>query len=156
MGTDATLGYGSQLYSRPISGSGSGSGASTWTKFAATIDLKGPEPEIGDVKITNNDSPNRSHEYKAGGGLIEPGSQDFECVYNKTEQARIYAMFGDGNDYEFAEVYPDGAGWTYTGYLKKPGVETKTEDEAIHSTLTIKLTTKPQFDPDLGATVPGA
>src|SRR5436305_133763 len=132
--TDATLGYASQLYSQALAGSGSGSGGS-WVKFAATIDLKGPEPEIGDVKITNNDSPNKSHEYKAGGGLIEPGTQDFEVVYNKTEQARIYAMFGDGNNYNFAEVYPDGtggtggSGWTYTGYIKKIGVETKTEDD---------------------------
>lgn len=146
-GTDATLGYGSQLYYRATGGSG------TWTKFAQTVDLKGPEPEVGDVKITNNDSPNNTHEYKPG--MLEPGTQDFDIVYDKTQCATLYALLGNGTLYDFAEVYPDSAGWTYTGYVKKFATETKTEDEAIKNTVTLKLTTKPVFSATLGTTVPG-
>ncbi len=147
MPTNSTLGYASQLYHAPT-------GTTTWVKFAASIDLKGPEPEVGDVKITNNDSPGNTHEYKPG--MIEPGTQEFDVIYNKTQAAAIYATFGDGNIYDYAEVYPDGAGWTFSGYLKKFGTETKTEDEAIKNQITLKLTTKPVFSATLGTSVPGA
>ena len=146
-GTNATLGYGSQLYCAPT-------GTTTWTKFAASRDLKGPEPEVGDVKITNNDSPANTHEYLPG--MIEPGTQELDVVYNKTQCAAVYGKFGDGNKYDFAEVYPDGAGWTYTGYFKKFGTEGKTEDGEITNTITLKITTKPVFSATLGATVPGS
>jgi hypothetical protein len=135
--SDATSGFGSTLSFSDL--------GVTYTDVAQTVDLSGPEPEIGDVKITNNDSPNRSHEYMPGGGLIEPGEQDFEVVYTKTQCAALYTMFGDGLEYFWRETYPDGSKWEYKGYIKKFGTEAPTEDESIRNSITLKLTTKPAF-----------
>lgn len=143
MGTDATLGFGSQLYFKA-------SADTNFVKIAQTIDLAGPEPEIGDVKVTNNDSPDNTHEYVPG--MIEPGTQDYEIVYTKAQCASLYDTFGDGVIYDFAEKYPDGAGWTFKGYLKKFGTESKTEDDAMKNSITIKLCSKPVFSSAL--TVP--
>ncbi len=136
MPTDSTLGFGSILaYS---------SAGTTYTAIAQTVDLSGPEPEIGDVKITNNDSPNRTHEYHPG-GLIEPGEMDFQVVYKKSVCATLYAMFGDEINYFWRETYPDGSKWDFKGYLKKFGTEAPTEDDKMTNTMTLKLTNKPVF-----------
>jgi hypothetical protein len=77
--------------------------------------------------------------------MIEPGTHELEVIYDKATIAELYACMGDGNLYDFAEKYTDGAGWTYSGYFKKLSVETKTEDEANKATIGIKVTTKPAF-----------
>ena len=71
MPTTYTVGYGSQIYY----GTRGGTPA---TKVAQTRDIKGPSPEVGDVKLTNNDSPNNTKEY--GPGMLEPGEVDWECL----------------------------------------------------------------------------
>jgi hypothetical protein len=147
MSTDATLGYGSQLY---YSADGE-----IWKKLLQTIDLTGPEPEVGDVKITNNDSPANTHEYKPG--MIEPGEQELDSIFTAAQMAILDGMLGDGNIYEFCEVYTDSgpSGWHYAGYVKKIGVTTKTEDEANHAGVTIKLTSRPEFNETITVTPSG-
>lgn len=130
-----TVGFGSAIY---YSADGT-----TYTKIAQSRDLKGPNPEVGDIKLTNNDSPNNTKEYAPG--MIEPGEIDFELVYDKAQAATLYAMFGDGLIHFWREVYADGSKWEFKGYIKKFGTETKTEDEANTTTVTIKLTNKPVF-----------
>jgi hypothetical protein len=135
MSTDATVGYGSTI--------GYGTDGTTYTSVAQTVDLAGPEPEIGDVGITNNDSPDNTKEYMPG--MIEPGEIEYDVVYKKDVCNTLYTMFGDGTTYYWKETFPDGSTWTFKGYLKKFGTETKTEDEAIKNTISIKLTNKPVF-----------
>jgi hypothetical protein len=136
-----TVGYGSKIYMATITMPAGTIG--TYTAIAQTKDLKGPEPEVGDIKITNNDSPNNTKEYAPG--MIEPGEMSFEMVYTKTQATTLFAAFGDGNTYSFKELYVDGSTTIFPGFIKKIGIETKTEDEANMAHITIKLTGKPVF-----------
>src|SRR4051812_47142549 len=118
MSSTATVGYGSIIaYSTD---------GSSYTTVAQTVDLTGPEPEVGEINITNNDSPANTKEYIPG--MIEPGELEFEVVYKKAVCAALYAMFGDGIAYFWKETYPDGSTWVFKGFLKKFGTETETED----------------------------
>lgn len=131
----ATVGYGSTLAFSLL--------GTTYTDIAQTVDLTGPEPEVGEVGITNNDSPDNTKEYIPG--MIEPGEIEFEVVYTKTQAAALYALFGDGNVYFWRETYPDGSKWEFKGFLNAFGTEAPTEDEAIRNTVGIKVTNKPTF-----------
>ncbi len=77
--------------------------------------------------------------------MVEPGDLEIEMVYTKAQALALYSKHGDGNLYDFAEVYTDGGNWTFTGFIVKHGTETKTEDEANVCTVTIQCTTKPVF-----------
>ena len=54
MGRKATVGYGSRL------AYGAADGTGPLTQVAYTRDLNGPEPEVGDIDITNNSSPDNT------------------------------------------------------------------------------------------------
>lgn len=130
-----TQGFGSTISYAPITSGTIG----TYVPIAQTIDLESPSPEVGDIKITNNQSPGNSHEY--GPGLIEPGALEWQVVYVKSTFETIYAFLGNGLIYSFKETFPDGATCTTTGYWKKLDVKTKTEDAAIMGTMGIKCCT---------------
>jgi hypothetical protein len=136
-----TPGYGSTLAYAVITGGSPGA----YNHIGQSVDLGGPSPEVGDIKVTNNDSPNNTHEY--GPGMIEPGVIEFELVYESTVLEALYALFGNGIIYSFQETFPDNSYWTFTGYFKKFGTETKTEDDAIKNKISIKVTGKPVFTP---------
>jgi hypothetical protein len=136
----ATVGYGSQLlYSTTEEGS--------YSAIAQTVDLAGPEPEIGEVNITNNDSANATKEYLPG--MIEPGEMEFEVIYKKDACNTLYTMFSGRTVYWFKLAYPDGSYWIFPGFLNSFGTEAPTEDEAIRNTIGIKLTALPTFTPSI-------
>jgi hypothetical protein len=141
--TNYTLGYQSKLYSAPYTTNGNAVGS--YVAVAQTKDLSGPEPEVGKVNVTNNDSPANTKE--TAPGMIAPGDMEFEIVYTKAQANTLYITFGDQNIYAWREVYPDGAAWTFLGFLSKFGTETKTEDESITNKITITITSKPVFLP---------
>lgn len=111
------------------------------TPVAQTIDLPFPEPETGDAKITNNDSPDFTHEYIPG--LIEPGVFEFEVIYKKDQYAGLAAKQAARTIHDWVEEFPDGSGWGFPGYVKKVTGEAPTEDEPIKGTITIKCTGRP-------------
>ncbi|HEV7299209.1 MAG TPA: phage tail tube protein [Tepidisphaeraceae bacterium] len=119
----------------------------TYTKIAQTKDLAMPSPEIGEIEITNDDSPNNAKEYLGGGGLIEPGELEFATIYNKAGWTALYTMFGDGENYFWEEEFKDGAKYRFEGYLKNIGGEGETVDGVYEGSLTIKLTTAPTYIP---------
>jgi hypothetical protein len=139
MGTNYTLGYNGKFLMAPLSAGVPG----TYVQVGQTKDLSGPEPEIGKVNVTNNDSPNNTKE--TAPGMINPGDQEIELIYRAGQANVLYATFGDGNFYGFKEIYADGSYWTFIGFLSKFGIETKTEDEANTNKFTVTLTTKPAF-----------
>lgn len=114
-----------------------------YVDVAQSVDLSGPSPEVGDINITNNDSPDNCKEYKPG--MIEPGELEFELIYTKAQCATLYGKFGDDTVYFWRETYPDGSTWKFQGYIKSFGTEGETEDGALTNSVTIKLTTKPAF-----------
>ncbi|HEV7299256.1 MAG TPA: phage tail tube protein [Tepidisphaeraceae bacterium] len=115
----------------------------SYVDIAQTVDLAGPSPEVGEISITNNDSPDNCKEYLPG--MIEPGELEFEIVYEKEQCADLYAMFGDDIVYFWRETYPDGSTWKFKGFLKSFGTEGETEDGALTNTISIKLTSKPVY-----------
>jgi hypothetical protein len=139
-----TPGFGSTIsYAATTVSGGVYTVSGTYAKIAQSIDLASPEIEIGDIKLTNNDSPNQSHEYAPG--LLEPGEIQFEWIYTPAEQATIYGITGDGNVYSFKETFSDGSNFIWLGWIKKIGVETKTEDNANKGKVTIRCKSKPAF-----------
>ena len=137
MGSDATPGYGAQL--------GYGTDGNSYTSILQTVDLGGPEPEVGAVGITNNDSPDNTKEYMPG--MVEPGEMEFEVVYKKSVCAAVYALHGDGVTYFWKLTYPDGSHWTFKGFVTTFGTEAPTEEGAMKNTVGIKLTNKPVYTP---------
>ncbi len=131
----ASKGYGSTL--------GHSVDGVAYTAVAQTVDLSGPEPEVGEVNITNNDSPDNTKEYLPG--MIEPDELEFEVIYKKTQAATLYGLFGNGIVYFWQITYPDNSNWKFKGFLNAFGTEAPTEDEAIRNTVGIKLTSKPTF-----------
>jgi hypothetical protein len=138
-----TLGFGSFISYATITAGTPG----TYTKITQTRDVNSPMSEVGDVKVTNNDSPNNCHEYAPG--LIEPGDIEWDCVFTKTQFETVSAFLGNGIVYSFKETFPvDSAAGTaptctFPGYFKSIGVESKTEDEAVIAKFKVKLTGLP-------------
>jgi hypothetical protein len=141
--TAYTAGYKSSIWMAQCTFSGGVYTPGSYTKIGQTKDIKGPSPEVGEIKLTNNDSPNNTKE--SAPGMIEPGDISFELYYTPTGYTALYTAFGDGNMYSFKEIFADASGFTSLGYLKKLPVETKTEDEANMVNVEIKLTAKPMF-----------
>ena len=133
--SQSVIGFGSTIKYAAITGGTPGS----YTKVMQTVDISSPTPEVGDVKVTNNDSPNNSHEY-AVGGLIEPGQVDWEVVFFASEHLTLLQMNGDGIIRSWQELFPDGTTCTFPGYVKSAGVEGKTENEALKGKVTVKIT----------------
>jgi hypothetical protein len=119
----------------------------SYTAVAQSKDLAGPSPEIGDIDMTNNDSPNNTKEYYPGGGLIEPGELEFQLIYEKGQCDDLYTTFGDGIGYWYRETFPDGSQWKFPGYIKGFGTEGETDDGLFENNITLKLTGKPVFTP---------
>jgi hypothetical protein len=139
-----TQGYGSSIsYAATTYSAGVYSVSGSYTKIAQSMDLQSPEDEVGDIKITNNDSPNNSQEYRPG--MLDPGEMDFELIYTPAEHLTLHTICGDGNVYAFKEIFADGSNFVWFGWVKKIGVETKTENEAVKSKVTIRTATKPVF-----------
>ncbi len=137
--SNATLGFGSQIYKKA-------SGDTDFVKIAQSKDLKSPESEVAKVKITNNDSPTSpgpSQEYIPG--MIDPGDMEFDWVYVKAQQKILYAHWAGRDIVQFKEVFPDGSGYTFGGFITKVTNESKTEDEAISGKVSIALTAAAQF-----------
>ena len=134
-------GFGSSVWQAPsVSGA-----AGTYVKIGQTKDIKGPDSEVGDIKITNNDSPGNSREYAAGGGLLEPGTIGWDMVFDAVMFTPVFTTLGDGNGYWWKEVFADGSTMVAPGYLKKAPIVTKTEDEADMVSVEVKLSGKPVF-----------
>lgn len=113
----------------------------TYTKVVQTVDVSSPMPEVGDIKVTNNDSPNNTHEYAPG--IVEPGDVEYQCVYYKSGHETLLGFVGNGIIYSWQETFADGSTCTFPGYLKSAGVEGKTEDDALKGKLKVKLTGAP-------------
>lgn len=137
MSSNATKAYGASLSYAPVFGS------SYYVPIAQTVDLGGPQPEVGEIKITNNDSPNNTQEYIPG--LIEPGDYEFQIIYEKNACSTIYSLMDAETIYEWRVTFPDGAKWEFDGFVKGFGTEGQTDDGVLTTTMSIKVTGKPVF-----------
>lgn len=137
--TPAVKAFGSTLaYATITSGT-----VGTYTQIAYTEDLKSPDIEVGDIKITNNSSPDNTHEYMPG--LIEGGTVEHDIVYTTSVAATLYGLCDATTIYSWQETYPDGATFVWTGYVKGFGIEGKTDDGDLKNKMKVKVCSKPVF-----------
>ena len=118
-----------------------GVNGTTYTKLAQTVDLGGFQPEVGDINITNNDSPNNTKEYIPG--MIEPGTYDFSIIYDSSLASTIEDYADATTVYYWRVTFPNGDKWVARGYVKKVEYSGKTEDGAVEGKISIKITGKP-------------
>lgn len=101
--------------------------------------------EAGDIETTKLTSTDGYREFVQGfknagelglGGFIE----------NEAQVNVMLSLLSSGNVETWNVVYPSGAIWSLTGYVKTYGdTEKDTNDTAIKFTATLKLTGKPTF-----------
>ncbi len=112
--------------------------AGTYTKVAQTYDIASPKEESGDINVTNNDSPNNRKEYV--GGMVEPGTVDFNVKFFASGHIALFQMNGDGITRSWQETFKDGTTCTFPGYVKTSGVTGKTEDGVLEGEISLKVT----------------
>jgi hypothetical protein len=131
------LGFGSAISYALLTAGTYNTPSGAYTLVAQTLDLMTPKPETPKIKVTNNQSPNNSHEYAAG-GLTEPGDTEFDVIFVKSEHLTLLQMQGNGIIYSWKETFLDGTNYTWPGFVASASVETKTEDEANKGKLKIQ------------------
>lgn len=90
------------------------------------------------IDVTHLRSPNRRREFKPS--FIDDGTLTWTMSYlpNDPGQLRVQALFNSGADVALREVFPDGNGWDYTGFVQgyvKSG-------QAVGGVLSINVTFK--------------
>jgi hypothetical protein len=135
MSSTFTIGFGSILKSSPD--------GTTYAEMAQTVDLDSPETEVGKVKITNNDSPNNSQEYRPG--IQDPQAADYKVVYKSATFATLETARLAGTILYWKEIFPDGSGLTWQGYVVKNKITGKTENEALMGEFTVQPITVPTY-----------
>src|SRR5579863_5676236 len=104
---------------------------STWTLLGYTADIDGASPERGEIKLTNNQSPNNAEEVEPG--MLKLGDTTFDLVYSYSALTAINAMLtvnAATTQYYFKELWVDNHGVTYAGFMKSAKESGKTEDGA--------------------------
>ena len=144
-----------------------------WVKIGQTRDFTGPNFDINDVDVTNNDSPNHFKEYIPG--LIEPGDLSFSIIFNPSDAThvaqaatdtealmamllarevrhfRLQLPIGTSGRYEsVADPLPDwdtanDTFYSFDGYIKGLGNEAQMED-AVMMDVTLKVTGNVRLD----------
>ncbi|MCG3181195.1 MAG: hypothetical protein BIFFINMI_03570 [Phycisphaerae bacterium] len=133
--TPAVLGFGSKVY---VSTDGE-----TYTQVFYTKDVKSPDAELGMVNITNNDSPNMSEEQAPG--IFKAGSYELEGVYTSDGFDTLWGYFTNRTLVYVIELFTDGSGYEFQGWVTKPEVETKTENEGNMYKIGFALQTIAQY-----------
>ena len=113
-----------------------------WLAVAQVIGVTGPDAEVDDIEVSNNDCVERWIEYLPG--MIKAGTVGLKLHYDKTETVAVYALLGVKNK-DFKVAFSDGSSWTFVGYLKQLGHEAP-HDDAVTQEATFKVSGKPVFD----------
>ena len=90
----------------------------TFTEIPECTDISGGGGTAEEIDFTHLRSPGRRREFKPS--FIDSGSLTFKLQYvpsNATHQ-RILALQDSGEAVAIREVFPDGSGWDYAGFIK--------------------------------------
>lgn len=149
MASEATLGYGTQFFIADADGNFS------LDKLGQIKDVPFPEWECDDIDITNQDSPDATKEYLSG--FSDGGELEIEMVFKSAEFARLDTFYRQKRNMRICLPERDSVDATYEGtppsstpridfegYIKKIGGSSPVE-EAIMATITIKVSSKPEF-----------
>ena len=148
--SSGVVAYGSIISYATFTNMSSGT-VGTYNKVAQSVDLDSPLPEVGDINLTNNDSPNNTKEYFPG--MVEPGDLDFDVVFFASAHVPILNMVGNQIIYSWKETFTDGTTCVFPGYVKSAGVTGKTENEALKGKIKVKLTGAAVYTAGAGADI---
>ena len=113
-----------------------------WVDVGGIVGVTGPDAEVDDIEISDNDAVERWVEFLPG--MIKAGTVGLKLHYDKTETAAVYALLGVKNK-DYKVLFSDGSSWTFVGYLKQLGHEAP-HDDAVTQEATFKVSGKPVFD----------
>lgn len=111
------------------------------SELTEVVSIKWGGIEVGKADLTHMASTNGFKEFTPG--LAESKEVEIELQYNDATVITLTALVRISSDYTI--TYPDGAMWTFNGFLTKLNVpEVKTED-AIIITASFQPTGEMQF-----------
>ncbi|HKQ02635.1 MAG TPA: phage tail tube protein [Actinomycetes bacterium] len=134
--TQAKIGYGTRLACEFTTG--------VYTDVAEVVTIGPPQPVADDVKVTNQDSPNRTHEYISG--MIEAGEASMtlnwlpnDPTQDETTGLLALSISGATKNWRITTPHTPPLIWTFPGYVKafKPAIPT---EGAMTSEVTLKVT----------------
>ena len=118
----------------------------TWEPVGCIRDAIEVGPvEVEDIDITCHDATNNFKKYAPG--LIEPGEVTFDVLRapGDADDEAIYTIFG--TELMWKITYPNTAAEEFDGYIKSKGANIPMGDEAMTSSITIKINGKITLTP---------
>ena len=112
-----------------------------WLAVAQVIGVTGPDAEVDDIEVSNNDCVDRWVTYLPG--MIKAGTVGLKLHYGAEQTEALRALVGV-KGLTFQVLFSDGSSWGFTGYLKSLGQEAP-HDDAVTQEATFKLDGKPTF-----------
>ena len=98
----------------------------TFIEISEVTNISGAGGTTERIDFTHLRSPGRRREYKPS--FIESGVLTFTCQYIPLDPShiRLLALLDSGEEVSLREVFVDGSGWDYVGYVA--GVEKTGQD----------------------------
>jgi len=117
------------------------------TAVAEVLDISLSGYTVDDIEVASMGSPSSTKEYLPG--LKEGGEVSCDCVYEKAKYETLLGLVGDKR--KWAIELPDGASWSFDGYLKGLPGEIPVNDY-VRNTLTIRVSSTFTFAQGTGTT----
>jgi len=141
-GSDGMTAQGSYL----LIGTGGNSGSpDDLLEISEVTDISGGGGAADRIDFTHLRSPGRRREFKPG--FINDDALTFNIQYIPSDAShqRIIALYESGDEVALREVFPDGNGWDYTGYVANFVKGGQTVGGKITAAVTFQLTGATDF-----------
>lgn len=117
-----------------------------YTGALQVVDISGPDIDVAEVKVSNNDLVEPWHEKIPG--MVDPGTLTFNCIYVKGGLAALAALLptaAQPRPIRYWRVsYPDNSTWICQGFLKRLNTGAPLEDRETVD-VTVCFTGKANF-----------
>lgn len=123
------------------------SGSTTFTPFAAVIDITPPSLESDLIETTHLTTPGQMKTFMAGYG--DAGEAEFQLEFEKSQATTVYDLFRvqKGYQVEFNDApSPSGSKLRFDGFISKVGPEVDRENLTTLS-ITVKCSGAVEFIP---------
>jgi len=89
----------------------------TFTPLAEVLDITGPEFDLAQIEVTNQDSPAGFREFIPG--IADPGTLSFDLNYIKTTMTSVANLRGVNRYWKV--TFNDNSVWAGQGFINKHG-----------------------------------
>lgn len=124
--SDGMIGKGTTFGMETTAGSG------TYTVLAEVFEISPPTETVDAIDYTHMTSPDFTREF--GPGLIDPGEATIALNFipGNTSEAQLRAAMREVRGCQV--TFPNGATWTFDGFITSIGAETPMADKMVHRT----------------------